>query len=223
MKASAAIGRIPLFSALSPAARGILSAVAVTRRLEDGQVIVLEGEADTSVFFVLQGTVRVYRTNLEGREQNLIRLHAGDAFNMPVAFAGGGATPASAMAVGPVELLSISIPDFCRVVSETPEIALAVLRDFAQKLYHLTDLTHDLGLRSVRGRLAQFLLAHAQAETAGDATVRWTHQEIASQIGTVREVVSRTLRVFVKEGLIDVQRHRILVTDREALARKAKS
>jgi CRP-like cAMP-binding protein len=217
------ISRIPLFSALSPAARRTLSAVAVTRRLEDGQVIVLEGEADTPVSFVLQGTVRVYRTNLEGREQDLIRLHAGDAFNMPVAFAGRGAAPASAIAVGPVELLSISVPDFRRVVSETPEIALAVLRDFAQKLYHLTDLTHNLGLRSVRGRLAQFLLAHGQSEAAGGAMVRWTHQEIASQIGTVREVVSRTLRAFVKDGLIDVQRHRIVVADREALAREAES
>jgi CRP-like cAMP-binding protein len=223
MNALVGIARIRLFSALSPAAQRALSAVAVTRHIVDGQVIVLEGDADTPVSFVLQGTVRVYRTNLEGREQNLIRLHAGDAFNMPVAFAGRGAAPASAVAVGPVELLSISSPDFRRVVSETPEIALAVLRDFAQKLYHLTDLTHNLGLRSVRGRLAQFLLGHAQAEAQGSALARWTHHEIASQIGTVREVVSRTLRAFVKEGLIDVRRHQIIVLDPESLAHEAES
>jgi CRP/FNR family transcriptional regulator len=125
------------------------------------------------------------------------------------------------VAVGPVELLSISCSDFSRIVGETPEIAQAVLRDFSQKLIHLTNLTHDLGLRTVRARLARFLLGHGSAE--GGPPVRWTHQEIAAQIGTVREVVSRTMRSFVKEGLIRVERHRILVVDREALEAEAES
>ena len=221
MNASAAIGRVRLFSALSPGAQDVLSTVAVARHYEDGQVIMLEGDADTPVFFVVQGTVRVYRTNLDGREQNLIHLHTGDAFNMPAAFGASGLAHASAAAVGPVELLSIPRSDFRRVVSETPEIALAVLRDFSQKLGHLTDLTHDLGLRSVRARLARFLLAHGQAE--GASPIRWTHEEMAAQIGTVREVVSRTMRAFVKDGLIQAQRHRIVIIDQEALAREAES
>ena len=84
MNVPAAIGRVRLFSALSIGAQDELSAVAVARRYEDGQVIMLEGDADTPVFFVVQGTVRVYRTNLDGREQNLIHLHTGDAFFHPI-------------------------------------------------------------------------------------------------------------------------------------------
>jgi CRP/FNR family transcriptional regulator len=213
------VERIRLFAGLGPAAQGALSAVAVSRTYAEGQIVLLEGDVDSPVLFVLQGTVRVYRTNLDGREQNLIHLHAGDAFNIPAAFAGGGSTHASAVAVGAVSLLSVDRAAFRRIVSETPEIALAVLRDLSQKLYHLTDLTHDLGLRTVRGRLARFLLKHAQAEGASPA--RWTHVEIASQIGTVREVVSRTLRAFVAQGLIEVQRHRIVVLDEAELAREA--
>ena len=53
--------------------------------------------------------------------------------------------------------------------------------------------------------------------------MRWTHQEIANQIGTVREVVSRTMRAFVKEGLIKLDRHRIVILDRDALLRESEA
>jgi CRP/FNR family transcriptional regulator len=221
MSASGDIERIPLFSGLTQGARDALSAAAAVRTFEDGQLVMLEGDRDSPVFFVLCGIVRVFRTSLEGREQNVIHLHAGDGFNMPAAFADAGTAPASAVAVGQLQVLSIARDDFRRLATETPEIALAVLRDFSQKLYHLTDLAHDLGLRSVRARLARFLLSHAQSE--GQSPVRWTHEEIAAQIGTVREVVSRTLRALVSDGLIEMQRHRIVVLDPDALADEAGS
>ena len=75
----------------------------------------------------------------------------------------------------------------------------------------------DLSLRTVRARLARFLLEQSEA----DAPVRWTHAEIAARIGTVRVVVSRTLRDFAAEGILDVQRQRIAVADRDALMREA--
>jgi CRP/FNR family cyclic AMP-dependent transcriptional regulator len=224
MDARSALKRIPLFVDLSPAARESIALLARTTRYTDGQVIMLGGDPDAPVCFVLRGTVRVFRTNPDGREQTLIYLEAGSAFNMPAAFAKSRLAPASAMAVGPVELLTISQSDFRRIASETPEIALAVLGDLSEKLYHLTDLTYDLGLRSVRGRLARFLLTHlAQVEAQSATPIRWTHQEIATQIGTVREVVSRTLRAFAKEGLIKVERHRIVLLDSDALALEAES
>lgn len=219
MVSSTELGQIAVFSGLSPAAQRRIEAVAALRTYQDGQLILLEGSPEAPVLFVLSGLVRVFRTSLEGREQNLIHLQAGDALNMPAAFADSGAAPASAMARGPVEMISIPRADFRRIVSQTPEIALAVLRDLSEKLYHLTELSRDLGLRTVRSRLARFLLEHVQQ--ASDAPIRWTHQEIAAQIGTVREVVSRTLRTFVDDGLIEMQRHRIVVRDAEALQAEA--
>jgi CRP/FNR family transcriptional regulator len=79
---------------------------------------------------------------------------------------------------------------------------------------------------TVRARLASFLLAHGQRPEGSPLDgvhVRWTHHEIAAQIGTVREVVSRTMRAFVKDGLITLERHRIVVLDREALMLEAES
>jgi CRP/FNR family transcriptional regulator len=229
------------FTSLAPAAQRALDAVAVTRRYESGQVVMLEGEAEAPVFVVRQGVVRVYRTSLEGREQTLIRLGPGAAFNVPAAFldpgaSGGrhppaasgstGGAPASVSALTPVELALISRADFCQTVIQSPELALVVLRDLATKVHHLTDLTRDLGLLTVRARLASFLLSHGQAPEGAPppgAHVRWTHHEIAAQIGTVREVVSRTMRAFVKDGTIKLERHRIVVLDREALQLEAES
>jgi CRP/FNR family transcriptional regulator len=192
----------------------------------------LEGEMDAAVFVVRQGAVRVYRTGVDGREQTLIRLGPGSAFNMPAAFLdraaapGGVAAPASAVTLAPAQVAVISVDDFCETVIHTPELALIVLRDLAIKVNHLTDLSRDLGLLTVRARLARFLLDHGHSPDGPlpeGAQTRWTHHEIAAQIGTVREVVSRTMRSFVKDGLIKLERHRIVVLDRDALMLEAGS
>ena len=218
MTAAHDVERIQLFAGLDRDAQEALAAVAASRSYEDGQVVMLKGDDDTPVFFVLQGAVRVFRTNLDGREQTLIRLGEGDAFNMPGAFT-GQTTHASAAAVGSTRLLAVARADFMRVATETPQIAQAVLRDLSLKLGHLTELSYDLGLRSVRARLAGFLLAHGQTQEGPPE--RWTHEAIASQIGTVREVVSRTLRGFVRDGLVEMRRHQIVVRDAEALKQEA--
>lgn len=184
-----------------------------------GEIIMLEGDDNRSIFFVLEGTVRIFRTNPDGREQTLIYLKRGMTFNLPSAFSDRETVPASAAAVGPVRLLTVSQRDFRRITGESSELALAVLRDFSDRLYHFTRLTHDLSLRSVRGRLAQLLLTQAQSQD--EPLVRWTQEEIAAQIGTVREVVSRTLRSFAKEGLVKMERQRITVLDLEGLQHEA--
>ena len=210
--------RIALFALLSDTDLRRLAAVVYTARYDDGQVIMLEGDHPSPVFFVLEGAVRAFRTNPDGREQNLIRLAPGDAFNMPAAFQKKHAAHASAAAIGPTRLLLIDAPAFAHLTSQTPAIARAVLEDFASKLDHLTTLTHNLSLRSVRGRLAQFLLKHAQTESP--SPLHWTQDEIAAQVGTVREVVSRTLRAFVREGLIQMKRQQITILDPQALRRE---
>ncbi len=225
--------QIQLFSELATPARRALARVAWIVTHTDGEIIMLAQDPDAPVYFIVAGTVRIFRTNPDGREQTLVYLKPGDAFNMPTAFVKPGASsppapaptpsgaPASASSVGETTLIAIVARDFRRVASETPEIALAVLGDFADKLRYMTTLVYDLSLRSVRERLAQFILRQA---TAGDTeTTGWTQEEIAMQIGTVREVVSRTMRAFVKEGLIAMRRQRIEIVDREALEAETKS
>ena len=205
--------KIKLFADLHETALETLAAVARSVTFRGDEVIMLEGGSEAPVFFVVEGAVRVYRTNPNGREQTLILLKPGEAFNMPTAFFDTPSAPASAQAVGATRLLAVPLEDFRRVATEAPDIAMAVLRYLSGKLHHMAELTHDLSLRSVRGRLARYLLAQPQ-ETR---PLRRTHEEIAAHIGTVREVVSRTLNAMARDGLIRIERQHITVLDFKGL------
>ncbi len=211
--------QIRLLCRLAPATLRKLDAVAHMRRYADGEMIMWEGEEDVPVFFVLEGAVCAFHVNSNGREQTVNQLGPGDAFNLPQAFAGDHRAPLSAVAVGAVRLLAIAGADFRRVVIATPELAAAVLQELSDRLRYLVGLTYDLSLRSVRGRLARFLLMQANSPSPA----RWTHEQTAAQIGTVREVVSRTMLAFVKEGLVRLERGRIVIADAERLSREAES
>lgn len=89
----------------------------------------------------------------------------------------------------------------------------------ADRVRHLSLMVYDLGLLSVRARLARFLLSEHNARR--DSPVRWTHAEIAAQVGTVRVVISRTLSALADEGLIRLDRQRIEILDPAALAEAA--
>lgn len=205
---------IRLFQELAPADLEPLEQVATVRTYDAGQVIMLEGELNTPVFFVLEGQVRGFRVNPDGREQTIVRLQAGDVFNVPTAFDVKGAAPATAVAQEPSRLILIDQTDFRRVTSQNPQLALIVLQELSNKLKHLVNLTYNLSLRNVRSRLAHFILTHM--DDTPTAT-QWTHEAIAAQIGTVREVVTRNLRKFVTEELIAIADNSIVICDRDRL------
>ncbi len=209
------LSKLKFFAGISPESLKKVAAISRVITFEKDRLILLEDDPNTPVFFVVSGDVRVFRTSPEGREITIATLHAGEPFNIPSAFTPHPNSPASAAAVTDATVLSISQQEFQRVVSETPDIALVVLRDLSQKLQKLVALSYDLGLRSVRGRLAKFLLENIGPN--GSLPRRWTQQQIAAHIGTAREVVSRTLRQFSKAGIITTERQRITIVNPDAL------
>ncbi len=216
MTPRAEIAQIKLFEELESAEIDGLSQLVTLRRYKDGQLVLLEGDVDAPVFFVVQGTVRVFRTSLEGREQTLAHLRPGDALNLPSAFVEEPVVPASAMAIGDIRALTIRPSQLRMAAARWPGVAMALLSELSEKLQHLSALSASLSLLSVRARLARFLLN--QYETPSDPPIRWTHAEIASRIGTVRVVVSRTLSALAQEEIIRLDRHRIEILDAKALA-----
>lgn len=205
---------ISLFAGLSDEVLDRLAHVAVRRLYPPGETIIVEGEPCQAVYFIARGHVRVYRLSPGGRQQVLARMGPGQAFNTVPPFQPQPLNHATVEALTPVTLYVIPSDEFRLLVSECPELALAILRDFARRLDHLTNLVEDLSLRTVRGRLARFLLQHAEA---GQITRRWTQEEIAAELGTVRDVVGRTLRAFADAGLLRLERQRIVLLDRRAL------
>jgi CRP-like cAMP-binding protein len=209
-----ALRRVSLLQSLPERVVVRLADLVVRRDFGAGQTIIIEGDPCRAAYIVAHGQVRVYRSALGGREQVLARLGPGQAFNTVPPFQQDGRNHATVEAVSNATVYAVMRQDLVDSVREFPELALALLRDFADRLDHLTDLVADLSLRTVRGRLARFLVNRAEE---GAVRRTWTQDEIASQLGTVRDVIGRTLRGFADDGLIRMDRHRVVLLDREGL------
>ncbi len=205
---------ISVFAQLPSATLEDIARVAVPRAYETGQTIIFEGDPCTAAYFVARGHARVARVSAGGREQVLARLGPGQSFNTVPLFQEDGVNRATVRAVDEVRLYAIAKKDLIALLRTNPKLGLALLRDFADRLDHLTDLVEDLSLRTVRGRLARFLLE--QAET-GAVSPRLTQAEIAARLGTVREMIGRTLGDLADDNLIRMDRDRIVLLDRQGL------
>ncbi|HID87037.1 MAG TPA: Crp/Fnr family transcriptional regulator [Anaerolineae bacterium] len=195
-----------------------ISRLAQKRSYARGEIISLEGERCTTAYFIIEGQVKVNKVSLEGREQVMVRLGPGDAFCLVPVF-DGGPNPATVEAFTEVLLFAFRKGDFLRLVRRYPEVALAVLEHLSAKLRHFVALVEDLSLYTVEARLSRLLLRLSTGEDVVHRCV--TQQEMAAELGTVREVIGRALRDLEREGIIHFDRHRIVIVDRAALEAKA--
>lgn len=217
-RASQLLHAVPYFARLDAAALDAVSRSAVNRYYESGQVIFLEGDPAAGLFIVDEGRVKLYKLSLEGREQVVRLVGPGQFFN-EVSVLDGGPNPVSAMALRDSQVWVIDRESLLGLLERHPTVAVAVIEALAAHARHLVSLVEDLSLRTVRARLAKLLLI--QAAGGGEAPRRLTQQEMAAQLGTVREMVGRALRELEDEGLIRFDRHRILILDGAALEEKA--
>jgi CRP/FNR family transcriptional regulator len=130
----------------------------------------------------------------------------------------GGPHLATVDAVTDATLHTIPCKLFRQMIRDHHEMGLAVLEHLAAEVRRLSDMVEDLALHTVRTRLARFLLAQTDSP---QPSRRWTQEEIAAHIGTVRDVVGRVLRTLADEGLIRRERGRLVVRDRAGLEREA--
>ena len=207
-----------LFAQLDKDAIVELREKVIPREYLKGELVVLEGEVCQAVYFIESGVVQILRTSLEGREQVLATLIKGQAFNLVSALTSKGLNLSSVRALSKTELFVLRKTDFVDLVKKYPDFGEAVLMEFAERLEHITNLVENLSLYSVRARLARFLLT--QANQSAQPQV-WTQEEIAKQIGSVRDVVGRTLRSFADGALIRLERNKIRLLDREKLEKEA--
>jgi len=212
--------QLTLFRPLSEATLGRIAQAVQVQSFGPGELILLEGEPCRAAFFVAAGKVRVYRMSVAGRQQVMVQLGPGDAFNTVPAVQLEGCNHASVEGVTSGQLYAVPAEALRRLVLECPDLAMGLLQDFADKLDHLTDLVEDLSLRTVRARLARFLLE--KADQKGVAR-RWTQDEMAARLGTVRDMVGRTLRSFADAGYLRLDREQIVLQDREGLEAEAEA
>lgn len=214
------LSRVPYLTGLDPAIFTALAQVANRRRLDAGNIISWEGDPCAGLFVVESGAVKILRMSKEGREQIVHIAHAGETFN-DVAALDGGPNPATTIALSDVVVWCIPRPDLERLVHRYPPLAWALIASMARRTRQLLGLVEDLSLRSVKSRLARLLLKQAQANEGDRAPRLLTQEEMASRLGTVREMVGRSLRSLAADGIIQFDRHRIAILDAERLAEEA--
>lgn len=203
----------PYFKALADEDIARLARTAIEHDFEKDKIVFLEGEPCEGLYIVRAGSVKIYKLSPEGREQILSYIKPGDSFN-EVAVFDGGPNPANVVAAEATTLWIVPRPAIVDLIEKHPAVALAVIQNLGARLRHLVGLVEDLSLRQVNARLAKLLL-----ETATSGEHALTQQEMAARLGTVREMIGRSLRQLETRGLIKTERGRIVILDREELER----
>jgi CRP/FNR family transcriptional regulator len=161
--------------------------------------------------FVLAGTIKVLQRYPNGREMPLYRVKPGESCLLSGScLLGGSDYAATGIAESDAELLIVGPDDFRALIAADEAFRNHVFSLFGERLSTLLSLVEAIAYQKLDQRLASLLLAK------GDV-VHATHQALADELGSVREIVSRLLRAFEDKGWVDVARERILITDRAAL------
>jgi CRP/FNR family transcriptional regulator len=213
------IAHIPLFNGLSDPEVSALAQRAIERRFDAGEMLFWEGEPCAGIFLIGSGSVKIFKTSPGGREM-MLALETAPSTVAELPLFDGGPYPASVRAVDQVTAYFINKSDFQQVCRQYPDVGLKLLAVVGRRLRHLVQVVESMTFGSVTQRLANLLLDFSRQAGANEFSLPLTHQELASRLGTVREVVSRNLARFRAEGLIQVQGHQVKLLDREGLERE---
>lgn len=193
---------------------GRLLDAAQTVTVPSGEVAFRKGDACRNFILVLSGCVRVQLSSEGGREVTLYRVRPGDTCALTTScLVGKEDYPAEAIVEEDVTALMIPDSEFRQALLDSEPFRLFVFRGFSGRLCAIVSRMEMVTLRTIDERLAAQLL-----KGGVDVLSNVTHQGLASEIGTAREVVSRKLSSFESDGLIKSSRGRIEILDREKLA-----
>jgi CRP/FNR family transcriptional regulator len=212
-----ALRSIPCLRGLSAATLNKLQGVARHRKLPRGAILFREGTICEEVFIITGGKVKVYRLSPDGRQQTLWVLANGDCFCLAPFFQ-RARYPGTAQCMTEVRVIELGRSALVTLPKSSPGLAGAVANCLCRRVATTAALVEEMSTQPVRHRLAKLLLT--LADTHGVRTPDgilidegWTHDELASSVGTVREVVSRTLKQLAAEGLVRSRRRSILLSD----------
>jgi CRP-like cAMP-binding protein len=215
-----ALKSIPYFAGLSAAELDAIKPLILEKKAGRGEIILDDGEPADGLYFLVSGAVKLFKTSAEGKEQILDIIRPGQSFNDASVF---GDTPnqADVQAMSPVVVYEIRKTDIMGILQKNPRVSSNTIKVLAGQMGRLVALVEELSFKHVTGRVAKILLEHA-----GDGAspgLRLTQQEMAALAGTAREVVGRSLKSLEEEGIIRLERHRLVIANKEALKNRAEA
>lgn len=209
------IERFPLIRNFSPEHWQVARGTVQFPVLEAGAVAYeLEGEC-ANYLMCIDGRTRVFRMSEGGREMLIYKVGSGGTCVLTTQCLLSGANfPAESIAEERTELAALPVSTFRQLMAESPEFRTFVLDDYTRLLASMFTLVDEIAFAPLEQRLARRLLVEADAH----GLVAKTHQQLASDVGSVREVVSRILAQWVESGLVELRRGQVQIVDRAGLA-----
>jgi CRP-like cAMP-binding protein len=223
----AALRKTKLFGSLDEEALSWLAVRAEVHHLTSGEMLFFSGEPATGLFVLVDGTIRAFQQNSEGREQVMHTDTSGATLGDVPVF-DDGPYPASAVVQVDSEVLFLGkavVHQFCL---QNPQFALIALKLMAERVRRHAQLVDILSFHEVGQRLAILLLSEAKAADAENNDcvsfrLALSNHEIATRIGSVRDVVSRALSRLQQLGLVTVKARSVTILSLRALKTYAES
>ena len=208
------IPQFPELARLTPAEQQMLAARAQLVALPAQTTIFAPGQPAENFMLVLEGTVRVQQVSAGGREIVLYRVSDGESCIMTTACMLSQDTyNAEGITETPVQAVALPRTAFDEIMARSAEFRRFVFSDYANRIADLLHVVEEVAFERIDKRLAQKLLERADAEGRLNAT----HQDLAVELGTAREVVSRHLKEFQRRGWLELTRGLVRLSDRSAL------
>lgn len=204
----------PPLLALEPEAKALLQKHARIMEAPIGTIGYREGMPCNAYVLRLSGQSRVYKLSASGREILLYRVGSGETCVLTTTcLLGRSDYPASTVVEQAVRDVVIPATHFHQLMIESPVFRHFVMENYGALISDLIMLLDEVAFQTLHARLAKYLLDH------GMENITRTHQQIADELGTAREVVSRQLKRIEQKGLITQTRGHISIVDRKALAK----
>lgn len=210
------IERFPALSALGDELAERLEQMSQLVELPVGATVFHPGDEPQNFLLVLDGVVRVQMTSETGREIVLYRVDPGETCILTTTCL-LGRTPYNAEGVteSPVAAVAIPAAQFHELIGLSPTLRDFVFQSYGERLTHLLGLVEEVVFARLEVRVARLLLERADED---HGILTQTHQQLAVELGTAREVISRQLKEFERQGLVNLKRGSIELADRDALA-----
>lgn len=203
--------RFPLFKSLTDYEIAPILNIAQNRTYRQGTHVFMQDEPLTNVYFIHQGKMKIYRTDIHGKEQIINVLNGGDMFPHQGFFRNDN-YPAHAEVMEEAVLTFIPIPLFEDFLINNPEVSIKIFRVLGDKIVDLQNRLEEKILRNTYEQIILLLLRlgkkHGLETAAGRLTLttHFTNKDLANMIGSSRETVSRTLTQLKKKQLISTDR-----------------
>ncbi len=186
------------------------------QRYQPGETIFWEGNDCAGLHIIETGSVKLFKISPQGRQMVMKTFADGDSFNEVPIF-DGGTNPVNAAAINVCDIWVVGCKTIRKTIDEHPEMARSIILNLSENLRMLVGLVEELSFYQVTNRLARLISQMPDDQLMGKNAQRLTQDEMAARLGTVREVVARSLKELERSGAIRAARGKIQITNADLL------